>query len=519
MTTIVDQDTLPAFRDWLLAKRPLGLATNAAATSFAVADTKKAWTVLLDDDQVARAAVAAIAHSGRKVWADTAVVPVLAIAKSMSIPISEFSWIYDASTAYAVANPGEEPVVRPRGADRAALSVARSMTAAAVETSPSVRAATMPSIALEQAVRERQAKGWRVDVVRLNEERAANREATIAATREDGVDLTATYSEKDKAAATGWLARFGITLTGIDGKPSLSRDDFDRVDIPDSPEARYAWKRFRAAASRRSARLSLDQIHKGLVGDRIYSRIIIRGARTGRGKMTSPNLTALARVYRGVILADEGMTFLSLDLDRVEPSVGAALSGDAAMTWALTNSDVYVELAVAIQGEGARTDPDARSEAKISLLSILYGRGAGGLSARLGISKSQASTIIGAIWRAYPQLAEFSRACRTSADDKTQLFTPSGRPLPFPRKGAYQMLNTVLQGTASDVFYGGVSRLVEALGSGSSVALLIHDEVILEVPNADAFRVAAIMQTTMSSVLNDLQIGGETKILGPRWGK
>lgn len=515
--TALTMSTLPGFRLWLSEKRPLGVALNAAGTEFAIGDAATAWTLRLADLKVLRAALSAIRGSRRRAWAMSSMLA-NALARAIDQPATDFGWVNDLSIPWAGVHPGEPLPDSANGSRLIARQAAALIVALSCELPLDAREAVNDGVALQKAFRTIQGRGIRIDRTRLIGVLAANRAATVAATVLDGIDLTRIYSEPQQVAVAAWLTARGVTLGEKDGEPSFSRDHFDKAVVEDTDSARDAWARFRSAASRMSERLSLEQIEKHIRLDgRVYPKINIRNAKTGRGTVVEPCLTSLAKRNRNLILADPGYVFVALDFDRAEPTVAAALSEDAVLAQDLATGDVYRELALSVFGplDGATTE--SRSACKISFLALLYGRGAAGLGQQLNLTVEEARAVMDRIWGRYPQLRAYCRGLSSTVEAGTRIRTNSGRLLPVPNRGPYQAPNFMVQGTAADIFYRGVAAVVESLGVDVLV-LPVHDEILIQVRSEDLIRSMAKLEIAMTVPFGGVSVTGKAKSLGIAWG-
>jgi hypothetical protein len=516
--TDITESNLPAFRAWLLTKRPLGVAMNADGFLLGFADTSQAWVVSFDETRLVRTIISAVVESGRRAWsAEPAVVHRLASVTGYRLPA--FKWINDLTVVWAGAHPGIELTAPVGGAGPRARQNAKIIAELNLVLPEVARPSIAAIVELDKAFRESQARGVRIDVAGLHKAVEENRAASAVATLEDGVDLSRLYTVLEKTAATDWLNARGIVLTDLEGQPSLARDHFSRAVVPNTSEGAYAWGRFRSAATRLSARLALQQIVSNVRSDgHVFPQINLRGAKTGRGTVVGPNLTALSKAYRYLIIPEPGFVFIALDLDRAEPSTAAGLSGDPVLKADLSSGDVYQELAVSVFGESARADAEARKICKTAFIATLYGQGAKSQARRLGISVVEASRVIAGIWGRYEVLAAYCEGLKQASRDGVDLRTPWGRLLPKANRGDYQLPNFAIQAAACDLFYMGVIRVVAKLG-GSCLVLPIHDELLIQCLPEDAFKTAAFLEEAMTVEMNGVTVGGVSKKLGSSWSR
>ncbi|WP_160664991.1 DNA polymerase [Pseudarthrobacter sp. ATCC 49987] len=124
----------------------------------------------------------------------------------------------------------------------------------------------------------------------------------------------------------------------------------------------------------------LRELSEKQINGRIHPTIKGIGAHTGRMSIGKPAIQNIPTNLRRLLLAEEGHVLVGCDLNRVEPCVIAAMSGDEALIEAV-KADVYIELAVAVYGKdkreaivaASRTDAGSpeRKIAKTALLAMI----------------------------------------------------------------------------------------------------------------------------------------------------
>jgi DNA polymerase-1 len=224
------------------------------------------------------------------------------------------------------------------------------------------------------------------------------------------------------------------------------------------------------------------------------------GVVSGRWASRGGGALQIPKAVRAAVVADPGRVLVVADAGQLEPRVLAALSRDPALIAATAQPDLYATLAREAFGR-----PDARPEAKIGMLSAMYGGGAGSAGAALT-----------ALRRRYPvALGLLERAARTG-EDGGSVRSVLGRTSPPPRLGWLDGLsaeatasrargygrftrNFVIQASAADwasVLLARLRTLLHQLpgDSGPDGAFLVffqHDEVVVEAPEALAEDVVA----------------------------
>ena len=235
---------------------------------------------------------------------------------------------------------------------------------------------------------------------------------------------------------------------------------------------------------------------------------------TGRLSSSDPNLqnipvrTREGQQIRAAFLpAEPGWQFLAADYSQIELRILAHLSGDPAMIEAFQqNEDIHTRTAAAV----FEVEPDAvtaemRRTAKAVNFGILYGQSAFGLAKSLRISQAEAAAFIAAYFETFAGAAAFMDEvldrCRAERFVATMLgrrraiegvrnregrrAAGGGFALSLPERTA---VNTVVQGSAADLIKLAmlrVSRRLEAEQSAAELVLQIHDELLLEVPEAE----------------------------------
>ena len=199
-----------------------------------------------------------------------------------------------------------------------------------------------------------------------------------------------------------------------------------------------------------------------------------------------PNLQQVphAGEYRACFRAPEGRVLVGADYSQIEPRIAAEISGEERLLAAYRDRrDVYRQVASELGVE--------RSVAKTIVLGALYGLGARGLVRRLkadaGIvmAEAQARSYLDAFFAGYPALDRWRSSRR--GDRAVATRTLSGRRR--LRVEAYtQKVNTPIQGSAADIFKLAMALLHERrdVAPGAHLVLSVHDELVLEVDEAEA---------------------------------
>ena len=354
-------------------------------------------------------------------------------------------------------------------------------------------------------------RGYLIDTNLLTRELAAGEATMKHAKWRWGVDLTL-----DNQRTRDWLGARGIVITDAWGKPSLSNAFYGAATVPtDMTSDWLAFQEVRRAGSQAKKLKEIARLTDSR--GRVYPTIRSMGASTGRMTVVEPALQNIQPALRPLLKAEPGHVLVACDLDRIEPCVIAGLSADTALTQAV-QGDLYVELAVAVWGESARTDPARRAVAKVAFLASLYGQGATGLGANLNITLGEAEEFLDGLWKAYPTMAKWRKDLIESARRGTQLQTAGGRALPQIARESYLAVNQVVQGTAADIFKAMVADVVHTLGR-ESLWLPLHDELIVQVPLGQEQVAVAALRKAMTSTFRGVPLTGTPVVLGSTWKK
>jgi DNA polymerase I len=156
---------------------------------------------------------------------------------------------------------------------------------------------------------------------------------------------------------------------------------------------------------------------------------------------------------------------------------------------------------------------DTRASAKTINFAILYGISRWGLAGRLGVTADEAQAIIDRYFERFPGIRAYIGETLTKARETGFTTTLFGRKTHFPRikakiqherQGAERAaINAPIQGTAADIIKRAMARMesvLEAEGLGSTRMLLqVHDELLFEVPEADAPRATEVIRGVMEA--------------------
>jgi DNA polymerase-1 len=277
------------------------------------------------------------------------------------------------------------------------------------------------------------------------------------------------------------LRRNGIAVT------STRRHELRRIDHPViEPLLRYR------ELSRLHSANGWAWREQWVHGGRFRPEYVPAGVVSGRWATRGGGALQIPRAVRAAVVADPGRVLVAADAGQLEPRVLAAMSRDPGLIAATRQGDLYAALASQALGR-----PDARAEAKLGMLSAMYGGGAG-------------SPALAALRRRFPAALELLEAAARTGEDGGSVRSVLGRASPPPSPGwlerqgpdamaararAYGRFtrNFVIQASAADwasVLVAGLRTRLHELSAaagasgpdGAHLVFFQHDEVLVEAP-------------------------------------
>ena len=154
--------------------------------------------------------------------------------------------------------------------------------------------------------------------------------------------------------------------------------------------------------------------------------------------------------------------------------------------------------------------PLQRRNAKAVNFGIVYGISSFGLSQDLSISRKEAAEYIEKYFHTYPKIKEFLDRTVEQARKDGYVTTLFGRRRPVPELassnymqrsfGERVAMNSPIQGTAADIIKIAMVRVNERLsreGFASRLLLQVHDELLVEAPEAEVEAVSRLLEEEM----------------------
>ena len=271
---------------------------------------------------------------------------------------------------------------------------------------------------------------------------------------------------------------------------------------------------------------------------RVHTNYAQAVAVTGRLSSNDPNLqnipvrTPEGRKIREAFVAPPGSLIASADYSQIELRIMAHISQDPALIHAFeTGADVHRATAAEVFGVAPdQVSSEQRRYAKVINFGLIYGMSSFGLAKSLGIDNTAARNYIQRYFERYPGVQAYMQRTRELARDQGYVETVFGRRLYLPdirsgngqrRAGAERAaINAPMQGTAADLIKKSmveVQRVLDTGGHATRMIMQVHDELVFEVPEAEADWVRQEIPRIMAGVAQ-LRVPLLAEIgLGPNW--
>ncbi len=272
---------------------------------------------------------------------------------------------------------------------------------------------------------------------------------------------------------------------------------------------------------------------------RVHTSFNQTATATGRLSSSDPNLqnipirTEIGRKVRQAFIASPGWVLLSADYSQVELRILAHLSQDPGLLEDFRRGeDIHASTAATLFGiPVSQVTPEQRRMAKTVNFGLMYGMSDYGLAQRLGIDQKEAAQFIATYFRRYAGVRRYLEETIRRGRELGYVSTVLGRRRYIPElrssnrnvrmAAEREAVNTPIQGTAADIIKIAMVRLYRALQARhlrSRMILQVHDELVLEVPEAEVEVVVPLVKEVMEGAYRldaPLQVEVHT---GPNWG-
>lgn len=273
------------------------------------------------------------------------------------------------------------------------------------------------------------------------------------------------------------------------------------------------------------------------VDGRLHTSYDALGTTTGRLSSKNPNLqnipirTALGNEIRKAFVAAKGCKLLSADYSQIELRVVAHLAQDKEMIKIFKEGkDIHNATAAEILGvKENEVSKEARRMAKVLNFGVIYGMSLHGFAEAAGVDLARAKEFIKKYFTEFSGVAKFIEKTKKAAARDAFVETLFGRKRFIPeinssawnlRQAAERMaINMPVQGTAADLLKMAMVEVNLKLKNEKVKMLLqVHDELVFEVEESEAQRIAKIVKEAMENIY---QLAVPLKVdveAGENWG-
>lgn len=253
---------------------------------------------------------------------------------------------------------------------------------------------------------------------------------------------------------------------------------------------------------------------------RLHTTFTQTVAATGRLSSIEPNLQNIpvrgewGDRIREAFIAPKGSIIITSDYSQIELRILAHLSKDPVLISAFKEgADIHTATAGDIFGVSAESvTPAMRRTAKTVVFGVIYGISSFGLSESLGVSRFHAEKYIERFFDRHPGVKGYIDRTIEEATSKGYVTTLFGRVRPIPELrnkngnirqfGERLAVNSPIQGTAADVIkiaMINVHRRFLEEGLSSGLILQVHDELLVESPEAEKHEAMKILRHEMEN--------------------
>lgn len=299
---------------------------------------------------------------------------------------------------------------------------------------------------------------------------------------------------------------------------------------------------------------------------RVHASINPLAARTARMSINSPPFQQLPSdeaLIRNCIIAEDGFVIISSDYDQIEMRVAAELSGEERMIEAAIRGESMHEVTAYALFPDWDGDKHGKpyKVAKGAGFCWLFGGGADTMSKQAGIPHADAVKVLTQYREAFPTLAAFKRT--NTEEVLRQALTPrqyryykdlykalwdtekgsperaeiqetmssitafkygtittlAGRRLKVDADRAYSATNYKVQETARNIMATALLNMSQYPKVADKIILPVHDEILGEVPEAQAETYARVFGEIMSTTLGSVPITASGEVYGRSWGE
>ena len=228
----------------------------------------------------------------------------------------------------------------------------------------------------------------------------------------------------------------------------------------------------------------------------------------------APNVQQIPRnpEFRSCFTAPTGRKLIIADYSQIELRVAAQITKDERMLTAYRNGEDLHLLTASLVLNKERKDvsKEERQAAKAVNFGLIFGMGVAGLqqyaqlSYGVEMTTEEASQFYRRFFEAYTGIKQWHESLKKSPPKVG--YTLTGRKFLYSEKtGLPGYCNAPVQGTAADIAKKALGEIARKLiGTDTYIVGMIHDEILLECPEAKADDFAQMLKSTMEQAANSI---------------
>lgn len=278
---------------------------------------------------------------------------------------------------------------------------------------------------------------------------------------------------------------------------------------------------------------------KDPVDGRIHTQFMQTVTATGRLSSNNPNLQNIPirtesgrEIRKSFVARDSNHKLLAADYSQIELRIIAALSKDTNMINAFKEGqDIHAATAAKVFNVKLEdVTREQRSAAKAVNFGIIYGQSAFGLAQNLGISRTEAKSIIDSYFEQYSTIKTYMDNAVAQAREKGFVETIYLRRRYLPEINSANAVirgfaernavNAPIQGSAADVIKLAMIEVHKAMKDAkvkSKMLLQVHDELVFDVPIDEIDLMKDLVKNAMESAVKlEVPMQAEMEV-GDNW--
>ncbi len=313
--------------------------------------------------------------------------------------------------------------------------------------------------------------------------------------------------EKPKITKTGQFKTDEATLSTLSNEHKIVADILE----------------YKEASKLKSTYVDALPNHVCTSDGRLHTQLHQLVTATGRLASSDPNLQNIPirsasgrEIRKAFVPRSDDFILFAADYSQVELRVMASFAADANMITAFQQDlDIHTSTAARVYGIGLDiVTRNMRSTAKMVNFGIIYGISAFGLSQRLRIPRSEATSIIETYFKEYPSIKVLMDSIVEKTTEQGYIETLTGRRRELrdinsrnamQRNNASRAaINTPIQGTAADMVKLAMVKVDTLLTEGNyktKMLLQVHDELIFDLHKDEQEELIPLIKKAMETAL------------------